>query len=156
MHQQVVKQKSCELKMIFRHVMQCFSCCFVTLLSLILIFGCVKRHLSVLISANAADTHPSPLFASFAPSSCTHTPTTLRLTVCCTPSSHNKTVNMTGLFSLPTPAHILSCIHPLITYQLCLFPFVTVFLLQQVADGLDVILQIVKTRQRCEKIQNPA
>lgn len=30
--------------------------------------------------------------------------------------------------------------HPLITYQLCLYPFVTVLLLQQVADGLDIVL----------------
>lgn len=42
--------------------------------------------------------------------------------------------------------------HPLITHQLCLLPFVTVFLLQQVADCLDVVLQVVKAKEEEKEV----
>lgn len=63
--------------------------------------------------------------------------------------SCHKNVCTTDLFHPPL-LHLPLVMHsrPLITHQLCLLPFVTVFLLQQVADGLDVVLQVAKKNKR--------
>lgn len=71
-------------------------------------------------------------------------------------TSHTLTALVTTeLFSPPlilTDARAHTHTLSLVTYQLCLFPFVMMFLSQQVADSLDIVLRI-KLRQRSKKTQ---